>query len=76
MKNFDEEVQRLLEIADSCGVFYTDVLDEAVHDTASEQASSINNQGMEEQIKYLLTYSMTPERVEELLKAEGYDRSH
>jgi hypothetical protein len=46
-------VRHLVESADKRGLA-EDVLDEAVHDSASAEASRVNNSGIAEQIKYLV----------------------
>lgn len=51
--NFDETVTRLMKLADEIGSSETS-LDDLVHDLASSEASRVNNEGTEAQIKYIL----------------------
>lgn len=55
MKSFDEVVQEIIQYADEQGTRDNTLLDEEVHNDASNIASNINNGGIEEQVKYLLT---------------------
>ena len=54
MKSFDETIQEILELADQQGTRDDGLLDEEVHADASQIASSVNNEGLEAQIKFLI----------------------
>ena len=51
--DIDSEIGELMKEIASHGI-PEDCFDEAVHDVASEAASTVNNQGMEAQLRYLL----------------------
>jgi hypothetical protein len=55
IRTFDEALQEIIDYADEQGTRDDLLLDEEVHDTASAIASNVNNGGLEEQVKYLLT---------------------
>lgn len=55
IRTFDEALKEVLDYADEQGTRDDLLLDEEVHDTASTIASNVNNGGLEEQLKYLLT---------------------
>lgn len=52
--NAEEAIQTLIKEADEKGISES-CLDEAVHDAFSQQASEVNNGGIAEQIKFLIT---------------------
>lgn len=55
IRTFDEVLQEVMEYADEQGTSDDRALDDEVHDTADEIASNVNNGGLEEQLKYLLS---------------------
>lgn len=72
MKSFDEALKEILDYADKIGAIDDGALDEEVHDVASAIASTVNNGGLEEQVKYLLTHDgphdATIENIKKTLK--------
>jgi len=63
LENFDEVVKRVMDFLDEAGKSRDEgnlELDEVVHDLMNAKASSINNEGLESQVKFILT-EMGPE---------------
>lgn len=69
--NADEEIERLVKLADEEGVG-EEALDEEVHDTASNIASNVNNEGVRSQIEFLISHGGpgAVARIEQLIKME------
>lgn len=57
MKTFDESLKEIMDYANEQGTRDESLLDDEVHDTASSIASTVNNSGFEEQVKFLLTHN-------------------
>lgn len=74
IRTFDEALQEVIDYADEQGTRDDLLLDEEVHETASNIASNVNNGGLEEQLKYLLSNNGIEEeyikKIKELLSAE------
>jgi hypothetical protein len=60
-KFITERVSALLQVIEA--EFHDEVLDLLVHDSASEQASAVNNNGQAAQVEYLLTNGWTAEDI-------------
>jgi hypothetical protein len=68
----DEGVQaRLVALANELGTDASIELDDLVHDTCSNTASNINNEGVEGQIKFLLKEGVTVKEIEDTLTEAG-----
>ena len=52
-----------------------EILDEMVHELKSREGSSINNQGMHQQLLYLLTYGVSEDEIYERLKEKLSEHS-
>lgn len=72
MKTFDEALKEIMDYADETDTRDECALDERVHDVASSIASTVNNSGFEEQVKFLLTHDgphdSTIEDIKNMLK--------
>lgn len=49
----------------------SELLDELVHDAKSEEAASINNEGLQSQVDYLLESGYSEQEIREMLKGDA-----
>lgn len=67
ISNSTEILTILGTLANESGNLDTSCLDDLVHDTASDIASKVNNQGTLDQIEYLLSNSPTQDTIKEIV---------
>lgn len=66
--NAEEVAQEALKALDESGHLHTSLLDDIVHNLASRHASSINNEGSESQVNYIID-QLGPEALKDIKQA-------
>lgn len=57
---YENKLEAVMRALDEEGLMYTSCLDSAVHDAASEIATSVNNEGTKDQVLFLLGQGWKP----------------